>query len=224
MVRAAALGVGLAVSVSVFAFSASAGPTASKIVDRTVVCETGGGNLREIDLSARSGLRLRGDRSKWQDRPYASFVAGKTYIPGKGNTVSASIIAGWPPARYAGRPVRSESLSISTRCRPSPSRASLSTAGMSGAAASQFGDEYDCVVPARVLVRVRSVFRVPTSVSRERRRYGGNTFEDDFVAQGPVREASLVIRTLSGKPIAAATVHESGRARLFAGDSCGPNG
>lgn len=205
--------------------SATSGTTApSLIVDRTVVCATGNGNPREIDVSAKSGLRVREDRSKWQDRPYARFIAGATSIVGKGNAVSASIIAGWPPAKYAGFPVSTKSLSISARCQPSRTRVPLSTAGLSGVVATQFGDEYDCVVPAKVLVRVRSVLRAPTSVRRVRERYGGGTYEDEFVASGPVRDAVLVIRAPSGKTIALATVHESGRARSFLSDTCGPNG
>lgn len=198
---------------------------ASNVVDRTVVCATGDGIVRELDVSATSGVRLRNDRSKWQVRPNASFVADATFIPDTGNTVSATVSAGWPPVKHAGSPVSHESLWVSTRCRSSRARVPLSTAGLSGADASQFKDEYDCVVPARVLVRIRSVFRAPTSVRRVRQRYGfGKFFEEDFVARGPVREATLAIRTVSGKPIALGTAHESGRARIFVGETCGPNG
>lgn len=205
--------------------SRTAAPAASRIVDRTVLCPTGNGTPREIDLSAKSGIRVRGDRSKWQDRPSAGFLADKTWIPGRGNAAAAGVTAGWPPAKYDGFPVSPRSLSISTRCQPSRARVSLSTAGLSGAVASQFGDEYDCVVPGAVLVRVMSVFGRPTAVRRVRQRIGFSTsYQEQLVADGPVSDAVLAIRTPTGKAIAVATVHESGRARLFLGNTCGPNG
>lgn len=200
--------------------SVAAFPTASKIVDRTVECETGDHPIREVDVTVRSGVRERGDRTKWQYRPSASFVAEGSWKPATPNRGRAGISAGWPPVKYAGFPLNPVALYISTRCKLSRSRVSLSRAGLSGSVASQFEDEYDCVVPARVLVRVRAIFRTPTKLRRDR----WNRSEVNDVADGPVREGTLAISTFSGKPIALATVHESGRTRIFVADTCGPNG
>jgi hypothetical protein len=188
----------------------------SRVIDRTVVCAISPGNPREIDVSARSGTRVFGDRSRWKIRPSAGFHDPRSTKP----QVSAGIVAGWPPSPVdVGFRVSAQGLSYSTRCRPSNSRVPFSTAGLSGGPASQIGDEYDCVVTLRILVRIRSVFRVPTSVHRQRTEHS-----DQFVANGKVREASLALRTSTGKPIALATARESGRGRLFVGDTCGPSG
>lgn len=205
-----AIGV-LAITAGIPSQTSAAETAKSRMVDRTVECPTGNQPIREIDLNGQSGVRERGDRSVWQYRPYASFVAGGTSIIRRNNTVSASIVAGF-------------GLSMSARCQPSKARVSLSTAGLSGVVASQFGDEYDCVVPSKILVRVRAVFRSPVSLRRVRDRQGGGTYDDELVASGPLREATLAIRIPSGKPIALATVHGAGRVRLFVGDTCGPNG
>lgn len=196
-------------------------PGESKIVDRTYVCITGNGNPREIDVSANAGIRLPGDRSKWEQKPRAGFVAELTWTPTMQSDVSATISAGWPPPKYVGVPLATESLWISTRCRASRAAVPLSTAGLKSVVVGQFGEAYDCNVPATILVRARSVFRAPTSIRRLRRGVGNGT---DFVARGPVREGMLAIRTPLGKSIALATVHESGRARLFIGSTCGANG
>lgn len=131
----------------------------------------------------------------------------------------AWIVAGWPPQQDVGVPLRTESLAFSAGCRAASGRVPLSTAGLSGGPASPIGDEYDCVVPRALVVRIKSVFRTPTSVRRQRTR----TFHQ-LVARGPVREAYLAIRTLSGEQIVLASAHESGRARLFVGKTCGPGG
>jgi len=209
-------------SVSASAVSAARSPTAvlgtAKVIDRTVVCSVRGDSPREIDVEAQSGVRLFGDSTKWRIRPGASFYvqgSGTPGIPG----LAGWILAGWPPVEPdMGQPLRTEALSYSSRCRPTTSRIPLSTAGLVGGAASQFGEEYDCTVRGTIVVRIRSVFYAPTSIRRQRTQHS-----DNVVARGRVRAASLAIRTGSGKSIALATAHESGRSRLFVGDSCGPN-
>ena len=191
----------------------------SRVIDRTVACAISPGNPREIQVNAQSGTRLFGDRSKWKSLPAASFgdpLSTSPTSPG----VSAGIWAGWPPVAEVGFPVRTEALRYSVRCRPSRSRVPLSSRGLSGGMASQVGDEYDCVVPGRILVRVRGVFYAPTSL----RRWRPTRSIDQYVARGRARGGALAIRTESGRPIALATVHESGWARLRVGPTCGPSG
>ncbi|MEX0807612.1 MAG: hypothetical protein WD044_02685, partial [Dongiaceae bacterium] len=194
--------------------NATAAPSASTVIDRTVSCAITRGGTREIDVRAQSGTRLFGDRSKWKSLPGASFGDPRSASPTSSH-VYAYVSAGWPPPRQSGLPLRTDTLAYSIECRPSSAPVPLSTVGLSGGAASPNGDEHDCVVAAKILVRIRGVYRTPTSLKRSR---------DSFVARGPVKEGYLAIRTLSGDQIALATVLESGRARLFVGDSCGPSG
>jgi hypothetical protein len=192
--------------------TATVARAASRTIDRTVVCSVVQGNPREITVGAQPGTRLFGDRSKWKFRANASFSDSKAASPG----TYAWITAGWPPDQQLGRPASAQSLSITTRCRATSSRVPLSSAGLSGGTVSPVGDRYDCVIAPKVLVRIRGVFRVPSSLRRGR--------AEELVARGPVREGYLAIRTLSGKPISLARIFESGKARLLVGSSCGRNG
>jgi hypothetical protein len=72
------------------------------------------------------------------------------------------------------------------------------------------GDELECDVPRRVLLRIRAVLASRASLR-------GREFESVHV---PVREAKLAVRTVSGKPLAFATVSESGKATLFTARGC----
>jgi hypothetical protein len=164
--------------------------------------------------------RLFGDPTKWSTRPTASFGDPRSASPTTAR-VFAWITAGWPAiAAAAGYARRTDALAYSTRCRRSRSAVPFSTARLSGGPASAIGDRYDCVVPRSILVRVRGSFCAPTSLKRKR----PTPDVDQLVAEGRVREGALALRTVSGKPIALATVHESGRARLFLGESYGPSG
>jgi hypothetical protein len=71
--------------------------------------------------------------------------------------------------------------------------------------------EFQCAAPPRVLVRVRAVFRAPTSVE---------SASEALSAQGEISEASIAVRTQAGKPPALGSVSGSGKARLFASRSC----
>ncbi|MBA2296396.1 MAG: hypothetical protein H0W16_14870 [Actinobacteria bacterium] len=94
----------------------------------------------------------------------------------------------------------------------------LSSAGLAGGKASPFWDEYDCLAPRRILVRIKGIFHERTSLRRQR-----GSFFDDLVARGGLKQGFLAVRTSTGKPIAFITVHEAGNAQIFVGDSCGPN-
>jgi len=223
MIRFPALGVGIALVTAAAALAASPssiGQAAkSRIVDRTVLCVLQGESPRELDVEARSGTRDFSDPSKWRTLPAGGFIA-----PGRARPARASIYAGWPPVwdpehPDAGTPrSAAESLRYSSRCTPSRMHVPLSSAGLSGGNASQFGDEYDCLAPRAILVRIRGIFHERTSLRRDRSR-----FVDDLVARGGVKQGSLAIRTSRGKPIAFITVRESGRSQIFVGPSCGPN-
>lgn len=192
--------------------------TASRIIDRTVICPVSPGNPREIAVSATSGTRLFGDKSRWARRPSIWFHDARSQTT-TAPLVHAGIVAGWPPDSEPGRPPNPDSLSYSPRCRSTTARIPLSAAGLSGGVASPVEDRYDCVVPSRVLVRLRAVFRGSTSIRRKKTR-----LIDQFVARGAVKEATLVVGTSSGARIAFGSAHESGQAKLLVGSSCGPSG
>lgn len=200
--------------------SAEAQSAASRVIDRTLVCPVTPGGIQEIDVSAASGTRLFGDPSKWKFRPYVSFGDPRSRTPSRPH-VGAHAVAGWPPESEHGSS-NPDSLAYSARCRSTKTKVPLTTATLAGGVASPVGDRYDCVVPSTVLVRIKAVFRDPTSIRRVRSRQ--TQFVDQFVARGAVREVTLAIGTSGGKRIALATAHESGRARLFVGNGCEPSG
>lgn len=211
VIRTAALTVALAALAAVTGYSAGAEPTASRVVDRTVVCAIGKrAGVRKVEVHARTGTRLYGDRTKWKFLADASVYDGSTY------PALTWMAAGWPPDFEPGQQPSTVTLSMAVRCRQTLTRVPLTTKGLTGFAASPLDDEYQCVVPKRVLVRVKATYRAPTSL-RLNRKWG--TLE----ARGVVREGVVAVRTETGKPIALATVNESGKARLYVADHCEPD-
>jgi hypothetical protein len=69
---------------------------------------------------------------------------------------------------------------------------------------------YTCDVPAKVVIRVRAVFKRPTTFSVDPR------FPDNEDAKGDIATGYIAVSTLRGrKPIAFASVHDaSGKARV----------
>jgi hypothetical protein len=139
--------------------SASAEPAASRVIDRTLSCAVGArAGVRSVAVRAQTGTRHIEDRSKWKflasagvGDPYASF---------------AGVSAGTPVADLAPEFRRSpERLYIvAGRTCNAAARIALSATGLARASASPLGDTYDCRPGTRVLVRVRGVFRSPTSL------------------------------------------------------------
>ncbi|MEX2645380.1 MAG: hypothetical protein WD249_03865 [Gaiellaceae bacterium] len=160
---------------------------ASRVIDRTVLCEIGvQGGVRVATIKAASAIPS-------VDR-YANVELGGGVRPA------------WRLAYLGGGEV-----ALSPACTRSSSRVPLTTRGLSGGAADRFGDEHDCWTPRRVLLRVRGVFRSPVAL-RLGRPYGFPL----LFARGTVLEAEFAIRTQSGRPIAYASVsRETGKARVF---------
>jgi hypothetical protein len=218
-----ALTVGAALAASAFVAGGrtitSAAP--ARVIDRTFVCSAGvvaGG--REIEIYARSGFRSLRSPSQWQMLPHAEL---RTRGP---DQYLAYISAGQPredsdPDHPARGPFGS-GLSIgatATSCKSARAKVRLSARGLTGGAATQLGDAYDCPAPWRILVRVRGVFRVPTSL-RLSRRYDWRAWRTTFTLAESPREAYFAVQTRGGKPLAFASVFESGKARLFTAPSC----
>jgi hypothetical protein len=190
---------------------AGAEPAASRIVDRTLSCPVGArAGVRAVTVRGQAGVRDIEDRSKWKF--LASATVSGEYAP------FAGVNAGNPVADLApGVPARPERLWIATdpTCR-STARIPFTRSGLYRASATQLGNSYDCRPGSRVLVRVRGVFRSPTSL-RVRRLPHGIT---RLVASGTIREGFLAVRSAAGKPLAYAEVFETGKTRLFTAGSC----
>jgi len=203
-------------------------PTTSRIVDRTFVCAHGAlGDLPEIET--RAGLGIREGRSRWKQLPYAIVATGRSTNAftqwGSLTYAYAWITAGSPSAAtridppYARDLQRRElpvpaTIGVNAKaCKRSNARVPLSQAGLSGGAASPFGDELDCSTQRRFLIRVRAVLDSPTSLRAR----------DSFLAtKVPVREAKLAARTLNGKALVYAETFDSGKTRLFTANACVP--
>jgi hypothetical protein len=174
-----------------FVSGAASGPgSGARVIDRTLLCS----------IAMRGGIRkieIRASAATSTGLP--SFGATTNWIPDAG-LVSAS----------------TENLSLNpTRCTQARARVPLVTEKLQGGSADLSGREFECETPSRVLVRVRGVFRSPATLETTR-DFGYPVLS----ASGEMTEASLAIRTQGGRPLAFASVHESGRARLFGGRAC----
>lgn len=196
---------------------------ASRVFDTTYVCaNTAQAGLREIEIDARRGFR---DSGKWQwfaSFGVVSYGAPQVTLPNGGTTTlnwsfGASSASG---LAFPDPPLSAYPASVSTTprraCAVSKKRVPLASSGLTGYSVDYFGDEYECVVPASVLVRLRAVFTQPATFRRDRFNgaLGGRR------ASGDVREAQLAIRTIAGKPLAFATASASGVAKLFTAPGC----
>jgi hypothetical protein len=100
-------------------------------------------------------------------------------------------------------------------CTSSRLRIRLTSRGLSGGPTA-LGGRYTCEVPARVVIRLRAVFRRPVVLRRQ---------QETLIATGRIATADLAVATLPGrKPLAFLSVSEvTGKARIFvARSTCVP--
>lgn len=205
-----ALVVALALTGAPVSLSADAAPAATKLVDRTLECKTGvQGGARVVFLRAQTAY----GQGKALDWLAQVTVAGAGQpVPSKPNyrPTLAGMTTGWPVAP----PLTSGGVGFdAVRCKSAGKRAPLSRRGLVGGAAGQFGDEYTCVVPRTMLIRLRAAFRAPVALELKRGYYSA----DERVVRG-----QLAVTTLAGKPIVYAEVAETGgKASLFTSKACG---
>jgi hypothetical protein len=174
-----------------FTSGAATGPgSGAAVIDRTLLCS----------IAMRGGIRLLELNASSQTPTGAAYFGLTTNWSPDAGLVSAT----------------TESLSLNpTRCTPTRLRVRLTTKNLEGGSAGPSEREFECETPSRVLVRIRAVFRSRAALETNR----------DFgypmlIAGGEVKETSLAIRTQAGRPLAFASIHESGRARVFAAPSC----
>lgn len=204
-------------------------PAASRIIDRAFLCTNAVSEraVREINLGATTGFQ---DSGGWKWLAEASIGnTGRTPTKlgpnerGLRHTVHThwgfNLTAGsGPPARDAAPYLVERRFGIWSKweraCEPaSKRRVPLSARGLSGGAADYFGDDFDCPAPRLVFVRLRGVFRTPASLRLDRESL-------NLTTDAPVLGASFAVRTESGKPLAFASVNDSGKARIFTARSC----
>lgn len=191
--------------------SAPAFPAATRLIDRTFSCSVAlRAGARPIVVSATSGFRDPDQPTDWRWRPLAVLKDREASL--------ASIAAGEPP-KNPQFPTGRGLVIDRAKCTRTTAPVVLSARGLVGGRASQLrsSDSYDCRVASRVLVRVRAVFRRPTTLSSV--RYFGRMVLAT-PASAVVREAQLSVRTPAGRRVAYADVVESGRARLFTAPGC----
>jgi hypothetical protein len=186
----------------------------AQVIDRTLRCSV---LNREVEVRAHAGFR---DGGIWQNLAFAivrtGFVTSRAMVL---NDALAWVSAG----RTAHETnLENEGAALSAQyygtlaenrgaCRPVARRVPLTAKGLQGGPVGILADQFDCPAPRRVLVRLRAVRQSPAPFFRDRHL---------LKTRGDLAAGSLAVRTESGRPIAFATVSESGKARLFTARSC----
>ena len=201
-------GVAFALSVLVAVEVAAAGPSASRVIDRTVVCSVSGTGSPDVvrlmtvygwngdpgvEISPRIGVEAAGEKD--------AVTAGATTGPMRPATNGIAWLS-------------------RVHCSPTKVRVPLAATGLR---AVEGYNAYRCDVPARVLVRLRAEFRRPVSLVRDRNAPWRS------IARGRIDAATVVVASFRGrKPImfARATgADPSGKGRALADQSrCDPFG
>lgn len=178
--------------------------SATRIVDRTVVCRTGGTGFPDPIrfMTATASPRNQGLGLP----PILSAHNGPSGEAG----VSAFVQTGPAPGHATG------SVSWSrTRCTTTKLRLALLGRGLRGVSTEPDGESYDCDVPARILIRVRAVFTRPTRLTGDPRSPWLS------VGRGTVATGYLAAATLPRrKPLSfSAASYITGKAQLFVSPS-----
>jgi hypothetical protein len=203
----------------------------TRVLDRTYMCSTTAkAGVRKVEVDARRGFREAGKWRWFSSAGIENWGGPPVRLPPNSAGFVATTDLNWSfgfatgigsanpdPAVFRAFPA-SVSLTPRRACVSTRSTVSFSTRGLDGGPADYFGDEYACVVPAKVLVRVRAVFTVPARLRTDPSQGALRTQR----ASGDVREGQLVVRTTSGRALAFASTSAAGSARLLTARSCTP--
>lgn len=199
------LGAAAIVGVLVGAGIASGAGSASRIVDRTLVCDIAGigypDPYRQITVTVvpRTSTSAPMAFIVYRD-PDDSLFAEPT-----ADTLSVGVATGPIPRHPTGFVEFSR-----TQCSASSRTVPLSSAGLRGGPVPTGKRGYPCITPAQVLIRIRGVFTRAVDLGSDSR------FPGSLVAKGRLTKGQLAVRTLSGTPIAYASADDAtGKVALF---------
>jgi len=198
--------------------------SAPVVLDRTFACTPSLiGGIRKIGTRAHRGSGRHGPT--W-DQP--AFAGLETNVSGAAATAVENELA-WVSA---GRPSPAATVVTTlvgytfpfrswgtigvnrARCRATTARVSVSRSGLDGGAVGPIDDRWDCASGRRILVRIRAVVGSAARLS---------SFRSVLRTTVPVREATLVARTQSGRPLVYAQVLQSGKSLLYTSPTCFPD-
>jgi hypothetical protein len=189
---------------------ASASETQERILDRSFLCTVRGVGSPETVRY----LSVLGEPRIARYAPWAHIATTDGQpSPVGGPPSSDSLGAGFRTGRTQHWGAGATWFNIAT-CSTTRARPVLTSKGLRGGSIARFGESHRCDVPARVVLRVRGVFRSPVTLRPDRnaRHY--------LTALGRMTSASLVVRGANGQPIAYAAVDDrTGRATIFTSPS-----
>lgn len=200
----------LATAVCAAAASTSSGAsTETRVVDRTLSCSLAlSRGVRKLVVRAQSGLREFSDPNTWHNRAELELRNPRGFE----SLGLAGLSAGSPP------PGGTWMTAYLARCKPVRAQLALARRGLTANPASQLGDEYECKVGKRILVRVRSLYKAPTALHKI--WLDPQHKERLLVASGEITAGYLAARTETGIPLVYAEALGSGKARLFLAPRC----
>jgi len=184
----------------VAAAAASGAGTASRVVERTLLCtvpqqDTFPDPTRTISVTATP------KRGKW---------AASTSVFTLNTEDDAQFAVGMTTGSTPRNPLGYLAWTRAPRCGPSSKRVPFSTRGLQGGA-TQFAKQYECDVPAQVVVHVRAVFTKPVTVGLDAR------VPSQLFAKGNIASGQLVVATPGGKRLAYGSADgATGKVKLFA--------
>jgi hypothetical protein len=164
-----------------------AAPAASRIIDRTAVCQMPGEGFPDVTSFATVSVH--------DQPPLVSVTNGPSYEVRAGLRTRAS-----GRERTGAATLNREACTTTTR------RVVFSTRGLRRLSR----DSATCDVPATVRIRLQARFTRPTGWLRDRKT------PILIHAKGTISTGSLMVTTLAGRPVAYATVNNvRGKAQLF---------
>ena len=211
LVSHASAGVLAVLAVAVLAPGAATGAdSASRTIDRTYSCAVRGvGSPDTVRYLSVLGEPRIARYAPWAH--VASTDGGPSAVGAP--PADDAVGAGFRTGRTQHWGTGATWLVVST-CSPSRARVPLAAKGLRGGPIARFGESHRCDVPARVLLRVRAVFRRPVTLEPDRRaRYF-------LTAYGRMTNASLAVRAANGQPLVYATADDrTGRTTIFTSPS-----
>jgi hypothetical protein len=185
---------------------ASASQTQERILDRSFTCSVRGvGSPETVRYLSVLGEPRIARYAPWAHVATTDGAPSPVGGPPSTDSLGAGFRTGQTQHWGAGATWLNVATCTATRARPP-----LTSKGLRGGAIARFGESHRCDVPARVVLRVRGVFRSPVTLRPDRnaRHY--------LTAFGRMTSAAVVVRGARGQPIAYAAVDDrSGRTSIF---------